>query len=63
MTLFTSLIIRVTLIITITDSLIFYVISKRKLVITVPFVISVIVVTLVPLVINIWFALYRFGIK
>jgi hypothetical protein len=63
MTLFTSLIIRVTLIITITDLLIFYVISKRKLVITVPFVISVIVVTLVPLVINIWFALYRFGIK
>jgi hypothetical protein len=63
MTLFTSLIIRTTLIVTITDLLIFYVITKRKLVITVPFVISVIVVTLVPLVINIWVTLYRFGIK
>ena len=62
MTLFTALIIRTILIVTITDSIMFYVISKRKLVITVPFVISVIVVTIVPLVINIWFALYRFGI-
>lgn len=63
MTLFTSLIIRVVLIIIITNVAIFYVMSKRKLAITVPFVISVIVVTLVPLVINIWYALYRFGIK
>lgn len=62
MTLFTSLIIRVTLIVTITDLVIFYVISKRKLAITVPFVVSVIVITLIPLVINIWYALYRFGI-
>jgi len=62
MTLLTALIIRTILIVTITDSIVFYVISKRKLVITVPFVISVIVVTIVPLVINIWFALYRFGI-
>ena len=62
MTLFTSLIIRVTLIVTITDLVIFYVISKRKLAITVPFVISVIVITLIPLIINIWYALYRFGI-
>ena len=63
MTLLTSLIIRVALIVSIIDAVIFYVISKRKLVITVPFVISVIVVTLVPLVINIWFDLNRFGIK
>jgi len=62
MTLLASLIIRVTLIVTITDVVLFYVMSKRKLVITVPFVISVIVVTLIPLIINIWFALYRFGI-
>lgn len=63
MTLFTSLIIRTVLIVTITDVAIFYVITKRNLAITVPFVISVIFVTLVPLVINIWYALYRFGIK
>jgi len=62
MTLLTSLIIRAILIVTITDSVMFYVMFKRKLAITVPFVISVIAVTIVPLVINIWFALYRFGI-
>jgi len=48
--------------VTITDLVIFYVISKKKLAITVPFVISVIVITLIPLIINIWYALYRFGI-
>lgn len=63
MTLLASLIIRVSLIVAITDAVIFYVISKRHLVISVPFVISVIAVTLVPLIINIWFALYKFGIK
>lgn len=63
MTLLASLIIRVTLIVAITDSVMFYVINKRNIIITVPFVISVIVVTLVTIVINIWFVLYRFGIK
>lgn len=51
MTLFTAFILRVILIVTITDSVIFYVISKRKIVITVPFIISIIVGTLVPLII------------
>ncbi len=63
MSLFTSLIIRVVLIVAITDLVIFYVIVRKNLAITVPFVMSVILVTLVPLVINIWYALYRFGIK
>jgi len=63
MTLLLSLIIRTVLIITITDVVIFYVIQKRKMAITVPLVISVIVVTLVPLIINIWAALHLFGIK
>lgn len=62
MQLLTELITRVVLIITITDLAIFYVISKRKLEITVPFVISVIIVTIVPLVINIWFTLHFNGI-
>jgi len=62
MKLLTELVTRVVLIITLTDLAIFYVISKRKLKITVPFVISVIVVTIVPLVINIWFALHFNGI-
>ena len=63
MKLFTELIIRVVLIVTITDLIIFYVIDKRKLTISVPLVISIIVVTLVPLIINIWFAINRYGIK
>lgn len=63
MTLFASILIRVSLIVIITDIIIFYVITKKGLAITVPFVVSVIVVTLVPLFINIWFAFYRFGMK
>jgi uncharacterized membrane protein len=63
MTLLASLIIRTVLIIAITDVVIFYVIQKRKMKITVPLVLSVIVVTLIPLIINIWVALHLFGIK
>jgi len=61
MQLFTELITRVVLIVTITDLVIFYIIAKRKLAIKVPLVISIIVVTLVPLAINIWFSLHRNG--
>ena len=63
MTLLASLIIRTVLIIAITDAVVFYVIAKRKTTITIPLVISIILVTLVPLLINIWAALNKFGIK
>lgn len=63
MNLLTELIIRVIIIVSLTDGIIFYVINKRSLVITVPLAISIIVVTIIPLVINIWFCLYRYGIK
>ena len=63
MTLLASLIIRTVLIIAITDAVVFFVIAKRKTAITIPLVISIILVTLVPLLINIWAALNKFGIK
>ncbi len=62
MTLLASLIIRTVLIVAITDAVVFFVIAKRKTAITIPLVISIILVTLVPLLINIWAALNKFGI-
>jgi len=63
MSLITELIVRVIIIVTLTDALLFYIINKQHRVITVPFVISIILVTIVPLVINIWYVLYRRGIR
>jgi len=60
--LFKELLIRVIIIVLITDIVEFYVISKRHLVITPTLVIEIIFVTLVPLVINIWYCLHRRGI-
>ncbi len=62
MNLFTELVIRIVLIIVITDTVIFFVINSRKLEITVPLVISIIIVTIIPLIINIWFPLHQNGI-
>lgn len=62
MKLMTELITRVTIIVTVTDILEFYVIRRNHGKITVPLAIGIIVVTIVPLVINIWFVLHRRGI-
>ena len=60
MSFFKDLLIRVIIIVSLTDIIEFYVISKKHLVITPTLVIAIIVVTLVPLVINIWYCLYKF---
>ena len=62
MSLFKELLIRVIIIVSLTDILEFYVIKRRKLAITPTLVIAIIVVTLVPLVINIWYCLHRNGL-
>ena len=62
MSLFKELVIRVIIIVSLTDILEFYVISKNHMKITPLLVIAIIVVTLVPLVINIWYPLHRNGI-
>jgi len=59
MSLFKELLIRVIIIVTITDILEFYVIKRKNLPITPTLVIAIIVVTLVPLVINIWYTLHK----
>jgi hypothetical protein len=59
MSLFRELLIRVIIILSVTDIVEFYVIKKRNLAITPTLVIAIILVTLVPLVINIWYCLYR----
>ena len=62
MSLFKELLIRVIIIVTLTDILEFYVIKRRNLAITPTLVFAIIVVTLVPLVINIWYCLHRRGL-
>ena len=56
------LIIIIIIIITLTDIIEFYVIKRRNLAITPTLVIAIIVVTLVPLVINIWYCLHKFNL-
>ena len=58
MSLLSDLLIRVIIIVSLTDILEFYVISRRHLAITPTLVIAIILVTLVPLVINIWYVIY-----
>jgi len=62
MSLFKDLLIRVIIIVSLTNIIEFYIISRRHLVITPLLVIEIIVVTLVPLVINIWYCLHRNGL-
>ena len=58
MSLLSDLLIRVIIIVSLTDILEFYVISRRHLAITPILVTAIILVTLVPLVINIWYVIY-----
>ena len=62
MSLFKELLIRVIIIVSLTDIIEFYVISRKHLAITPALVIAIIVVTLVPLVINIWYCLHKFNL-
>jgi len=61
-----ELVLRVTIIVAVTDAIIFYLMATRNVRVlrfgyrTLAFL--VIVVTLVPLLINIWFVLWRYGL-
>ncbi len=63
MKLITELIIRVIIIISVTDAIEFYAINRHHGVITVPLAIGIIVITIIPIAINIWYSLHRRGIK
>lgn len=63
MSLITELIIRIVLVVSIIDVIVFYIINKHPGPITMPFAIGIIIVTIISLTINIWFCLYRRGIK
>ena len=62
MELFKELLLRTIIIIVLTDIIEFYVISKRHLVITPQLVFLIIVVTIVPIVINVWYCLHKNGL-
>jgi len=63
MNLITEIIIRIVLIVSIIDVIVFYTINKHPGAITMPLAISIIVVTIISLTINILFCLHRRGIK
>ena len=58
-----GLVIRIIVIITAIDSLMFYVIVHRYKKITLSFAGAVIILTICVLVINVWFELWRYGVK
>lgn len=62
MSLFKELLIRVIIIVSVTNIIEFYVIAKRHLEITPLLVFLIIVATIVPIVINIWYCLHRNGL-
>ena len=62
MKLFSELTIRVILIVSIIDAIEFYLISKKQIVITIPIVIGIIVITIIPIVISIWYCLHKSGL-
>ena len=62
MSLFKELLIRVIIIVSVTNIIEFYVITKRHLEITPLLVFLIIIVTIVPIVINIWYCLHRNGL-
>ncbi len=55
--LFVDLVIRVILIIALTDTIIFYILMKKPQVLTPLFIVEIIIITIVPLVISLWFDL------
>jgi hypothetical protein len=57
-----DLIARAVIIIALTDGIIFYVMSIKRVSITGQLTFWVIVVTLVPLIVSIWFDLWRYGV-
>jgi len=60
LSLFARFVIIVTVVISATDAIIFYVIKKRGMKmkdITWPFVIAVIIITIIPIVVNVWYHL------
>ncbi len=60
--LFKDLLFRTIIIIVLTDIIEFYVISKKHLVITPRLVFLIIVVTIVPMIINVWYSLHKNGL-
>jgi len=63
MSLFTAILVRVTIIVTVTDLLEFYILKKRPREATFPLTIAIILVTIIPIVINVWYSFYTRGIN
>ena len=57
-----DLILRVIIIIVLTDAIIYYIMSARRITVTWQFMTLVIAVTLIPILINVWFVLWRYGV-
>lgn len=55
LSLFTRFVIVVSIVISVTDAIVFYHITRDQVQITVPFVVSVIIITIIPIAINLWY--------
>jgi len=55
MSLFVRFIIIVTVVIAATDGIIFYHLKKNPEILTIPFIILVIIITIIPIAINLWY--------
>jgi len=53
--LFIRFVIIVTIVVSVTDIIVFYHLQKNPTELTIPFVILVIIVTIIPIVINLWY--------
>jgi hypothetical protein len=59
----TEIVLRVFLVISLSDAIILYVITRRGLPLTVPIVIGLILITVISLLINLFYCFSRWGIK
>ena len=53
----------VTIVVALTDLIIFYVLEKTQAKPTLPFVIAVIIITIMPIAVNLWFWLPKYKMK
>ncbi|MFH0949171.1 MAG: hypothetical protein V1802_01660 [Candidatus Aenigmatarchaeota archaeon] len=53
----------VSVVIALTDLIVFYAVERSHATVTLPFVIAVIIITIIPIAVNLWFHLPRYKMK
>ncbi|PKM76031.1 MAG: hypothetical protein CVU90_14645 [Firmicutes bacterium HGW-Firmicutes-15] len=63
MSLFTEILVRVSIIVAVTNLIEFYVISRKHMEMTLLLCVEIIAITVIPIVINVWYSFYTRGIN